>query len=90
MLKDISFKGKVLLFILPVTILGFLLLSFVSYKYVDLVLETELLGGSQRETLMLGSMQDCLRRKLPHQILLLVMLLPIRLQQQKTMSIVFN
>ncbi|SEJ17251.1 methyl-accepting chemotaxis protein [Propionispira arboris] len=50
MFKDISFKGKVLLFILPVTILGFLLLSFVSYKYVDAVLETELLGGSQRET----------------------------------------
>ena len=46
----VSFKGKVLLFILPVTIVGLLILSGVSYQYVTSVLEKELIGGAQRET----------------------------------------
>ncbi len=50
LLNAVSFKGKVLLFILPITIFGLIVLSGVSYQYVNSVLESELLGGAQRET----------------------------------------
>ena len=46
----LSFKGKILLLILPITILGLVILSGVSYQYVNSVLEKELLHGAVENT----------------------------------------
>jgi methyl-accepting chemotaxis protein len=48
--NSLSFKGKILLLILPITICGLIILSGVSYQYVNSVLEKELLGGAEKNT----------------------------------------
>ncbi len=50
MFNSLSFKGKILLLILPITICGLIILSGVSYQYVNSVLEKELLGGAEKNT----------------------------------------
>ena len=39
---NLSLKGKILLWIMPITILGLLSLNFVAYKYINIVIEREL------------------------------------------------
>ena len=41
-LGNLSLRGKLLLWIMPISILGLLSLSFVAYKYINIVIEQEL------------------------------------------------
>jgi methyl-accepting chemotaxis protein len=47
-LKNLSFKGKMLLFILPITILGLVVLSLVSYYFFQSVLDRELVNQTDK------------------------------------------
>ncbi|WP_110955573.1 methyl-accepting chemotaxis protein [Anaerosinus massiliensis] len=48
MLKNLSFKGKMLAFILPITILGLVSLSLVSYYFFQSVLDKELVNQTEK------------------------------------------
>lgn len=48
MLKNLSFKGKMLVFILPITILGLVTLSLVSYYFFQSVLDKELVNQTEK------------------------------------------
>ncbi len=48
MLKNLSFKGKMLIFILPITILGLVTLSLVSYYFFQSVLDKELVNQTDK------------------------------------------
>ncbi|MBP2630227.1 MAG: mcp [Firmicutes bacterium] len=48
MLKNLSFKGKMLVFILPITILGLVTLSLVSYYFFQSVLDKELVNQTDK------------------------------------------
>ena len=45
-----SVKGEILLFVLPVVIVGLMLLTVVTYKYVGANFEEQLLSGSLRNS----------------------------------------
>ena len=45
-----SVKGKILLFVLPVVILGLVVLSGAAYRYMDMTIEEQLIANAQRSS----------------------------------------